>query len=102
MENKPTLHCYQCGRILDLPGQPGRGERCIGCGSDLRVCRNCVSWDPCLAYQCRDRRAEEVTDKTNGNFCEYFEFAKRVYTPTESGSSKETQAKANLKKLLGL
>ncbi len=97
-----TFHCYNCGRPLDLPGLPGRGEKCLGCGEDLRICRNCVSWAPELAYQCSDRRAEEVPDKTKGNFCEYFDFAKRIYTPIIKDSTRSEKAHANIKRLLDL
>lgn len=99
---KATLHCYNCGRPLDLKGLPGRGEHCMGCGADLRVCRNCVNWAPELTYQCSERRAEEVADKTKGNFCEYFDFAKRVYVPIVHDTHLEDKARENIKKLLDL
>ena len=102
LSKKPTLHCYNCGRLLDLKGLPGRSERCLGCGADLRVCRNCIAWAPDLAYQCSDRRAEEVADKTKGNFCEYFDFAKRVYVPIVKDNRRENKARDDLKKILDL
>ena len=65
-----------------IPGQPGRGESCHRCGADLRVCLNCASYDPRAAQQCRDRRAEPVLEKAAGDFLpEYFEMARRVFTP---------------------
>ena len=57
---------------------PGRSETCLRCGADLRVCLNCAHYNPRVAQQCRDRRAEPVLEKHAGNFCEYFEFASRV------------------------
>ena len=33
------------------------------CRADLRVCLNCVSYDPRVAQQCRERRAEPVLEK---------------------------------------
>jgi hypothetical protein len=44
-------------------------ECCHGCGSDLKVCLNCVSYDPRVAEQCRDRRADLVGEKHLANFC---------------------------------
>ena len=99
---KGTFHCYNCGKTLALSCLPGRSERCLECGADLRVCRNCVSWAPELAYQCSDRRAEEVADKERGNFCEYFDFARRVYVPIVRDTSREDKARAEIKRLLGL
>jgi hypothetical protein len=62
---------------------------------------NCVSYDPRVAEQCRDRRADPVADKHGGNFCEYFELARRVYRPSPDVDSREASARDQLKKLLG-
>ncbi len=69
-----TRHCHNCGEPWTLTGQPGRGETCMKCRADLRVCLNCAHYDPRVAQQCRERRAEPVLEKHVGNFCEYFEF----------------------------
>jgi hypothetical protein len=58
-----TRHCWKCGMEYKLPGTPGRSESCHGCNSDLKVCLNCVSYDPRVAEQCRDRRADPVAEK---------------------------------------
>jgi hypothetical protein len=62
---------------------------------------NCVSYDPRLAHQCRDRRADPVLEKASGNFCEYFELARRVFAPKETASPREDAAREKLKKLFG-
>ena len=94
-------HCHQCGWEFTLAGQPGRGEYCQQCRADLRVCLNCSSYDPRIAYQCRDRRAEEVFDKATGNFCEYFDFIRRVFVPKTGENPRESSARDKLKKLFG-
>ena len=71
------------------------------CRADLRVCLNCQSYDPRVAEQCRERRAELVFDKAAGNFCEYFEFARRNWVSKEIKLTREEAARAHLKKLLG-
>lgn len=96
-----TRHCWKCGSEYKLPGMPGRSESCHQCGSDLKVCLNCVSYDPRVAQQCRDRRAEPVAEKHMANYCEYFEMARREYAPRAQESSREAQARDNLKRLLG-
>ena len=83
------------------PSKPGRSETFERCGADLKVCLNCVSYDPMVAYQCRDRRAELVEDKRSANYCEYFELARRVFVPREEDVSHQDKAREQLKKLLG-
>ena len=97
-------HCWKCGTEYKLSGSPGRSETCDRCSADLKVCLNCVSYDPRAAYQCRDRRAEPVAEKNLANYCEYFEFARREYVPKPADafdSSRESKARDTLKKLFG-
>lgn len=96
-----TRHCWKCGTEYTLPGAPGRSEACDRCGSDLKVCLNCVSHDPKAAYQCRDRRADPVAEKHLANYCEYFEFVRRAFVHKEEDASREAKAREQLKKLLG-
>lgn len=99
--SNPTKHCHQCGSEWTISGQPGRGESCLQCRSDLRVCLNCVSYDSRVAQQCRDRRAEPVEEKAAGNFCEYFEFIRREFQPKGQDNPRETAAREQFKKLFG-
>jgi hypothetical protein len=94
-------HCHNCGEPWTLAGNPGRGEVCMKCRADLRVCLNCTSYDRSVAQQCRERRAEPVLEKAAGNFCEYFEFARRAWKPKTEINSRETAAREQLKKLFG-
>lgn len=94
-------HCHKCGWEWTLAGNPGRSESCHGCNSDLRVCLNCLHYDPRAAQQCRERRAEPVFEKHVGNFCEWFDFARRVFRGREAASPRESAARDQLKKLFG-
>lgn len=96
-----TRHCWKCGAEYRLPGGPGRSETCPACRSDLKVCLNCISYDPRVAYQCKDRRADEVAEKHVANYCEYFELARREFVPPAEDTPRESKARADLKKLLG-
>ncbi len=71
------------------------------CRADLRVCLNCVFYDPRVAQQCRERRAEPVLDKDAGNFCEYFDFIRRNWAPKGEVNQRADAAREQLKKLLG-
>ena len=96
-----TKHCWKCGTEYKLPGAPGRSETCHHCGSDLKVCLNCVSYDARVAQQCRDPRAEPVAEKHLANYCEYFEMARREFVAPAQGSPREDRARETLKKLFG-
>ena len=96
-----TRHCWKCGTEYTRAASPGRSETCDACGSDWKVCLNCVSYDPKVAYQCRDRRAEPVEEKHVANYCEYFELARREFVPRPGDTARQTQARDALKKLLG-
>ena len=95
-----TRHCHNCGWDYPLTGVPGRTESCHQCGADLKVCLNCVSFDPSAAHQCRDRRADPVAEKHVANFCEYFEFIRREWQ-SKAENKREGAARDQLKKLLG-
>jgi len=96
-----TRHCHNCGWEYTLPGLPGRTESRHRCGADLKVCVNCTRFEPRMAHQCRDRRADPVADKHLANFCEYFDFIRRTWTGKKEASGREESAREGLKKLLG-
>src|SRR5438445_13575595 len=96
-----TRDCYNCGEPWTISGNPGGSDVCMQCRADLRVCLNGVSYDPRVAQQCRERRAEPVLEKAVGNFCEYFEFARRDFTPKSGTNSREAAAREQMKKLFG-
>jgi hypothetical protein len=54
-----------------------------------------------VAHQCRDRRADPVEEKHQGNFCEYFDFARRNFVAKVEKNSREDAAREQLKKLFG-
>ena len=94
-------HCWNCGTEWTFNRLPGRNETCQTCGADLKVCLNCVSHDKTVAYDCRDRRADEIADKDRANFCEYFDMAKKEFRPAEDRLTRKDAAREQLKKLLG-
>lgn len=96
-----TRHCHQCGLEYTLAGQPGRSETCHNCNADLKVCLNCVHYEPRLACQCRERRADPVMEKHMANYCEYFEMVRRAWTPKPSEDKREQSARDNLRRLFG-
>ncbi len=63
--------CHQCQAEIAL--EPiGRRDTCLGCGADLRCCRNCSFYDVRSADACREPNAELVQNKEAANFCDFF------------------------------
>lgn len=96
-----TKHCHQCGWEWPISGLPGRSDSCHECQADMRVCLNCVSYNPKVAHQCQDRRADPVAEKHLANFCEYFDFIKREWSGKKDEDSRAQSARDELKKLFG-
>jgi hypothetical protein len=75
--NRPAmahdLVCWRCGESLAALTLPLRRlEECPACRAELHVCRMCVSWEPRTTKKCREEAAEEVRNKEQANFCDYF------------------------------
>src|SRR6476469_1293240 len=96
----PNRHCHNCGWEYDIAGLPGRGESCHQCGSDLKVCLNCVYYEPRVAQQCSERRADPVKEKHMANFCDYFDFIRRDWKG-KAADQREEAARNKLKQLFG-
>ena len=64
--------CWRCGAAIETRERVGRRDACLGCGGDLRCCRNCRFYDPPSHNQCREPQAERQVDKERGNFCDWF------------------------------
>lgn len=73
MTSTDRSHCFSCGKPLGLPEGPvSRGATCDSCGSDVRVCSNCIHFDPQSYNECREPMSDRVVDKTRSNYCDYF------------------------------
>ena len=96
-----TRHCWKCGTEYTFARSPGRSETCDRCGSDLKVCLNCISYDARVAHQCRDHRADPVAEKNFANYCEYFELHRREFVAKTGDLTRESKARDTLKKLFG-
>ncbi|HMO01432.1 MAG TPA: hypothetical protein PKD37_04735 [Oligoflexia bacterium] len=68
--------CYKCLEEAGLVerGKVSRQALCQKCGAYLRCCLNCENYDECVSNQCREPQAELISDKSSGNFCDYFKF----------------------------
>jgi hypothetical protein len=75
-----VFSCHSCGATvpLELGEKVSRREECPGCGADLHCCRNCRFFDPGRNNECAEPQSERVVDKTQSNFCDYFEVRTKV------------------------
>ena len=67
--------CHHCGQEVKLNAELQRTDGCAHCHSDLKVCRNCMFFDPGKNNQCSEPAAEWCSDKEKANFCEFFRFS---------------------------
>jgi hypothetical protein len=95
-----SLVCWKCGANLSALSLPlSRRDECRQCGADLHVCRLCSDYDERVAKQCREPIAEEVSDKTRANFCDYFAPRPGAYRPADTSAAEA--ARAQLEQLFG-
>jgi hypothetical protein len=95
-----NLVCWKCGADLAALSLPlSRRDECSRCRAELHVCRMCMDYDEHVAKQCREPIAEEVSDKTRANFCDYFAPRAAAYTPAETAAAE--RARDELARLFG-
>lgn len=93
------LQCWKCGADLAaLPLPLSRRADCLACHAELHVCRMCRHYDTSKAKQCRERAAEEVSEKRRANFCDWFQPRAKVQP---KASDTATDARAKLAALFG-
>jgi hypothetical protein len=95
-----SLVCWKCGADLSALSLPfSRRDECKKCGAEVHVCRMCSDYDEHVAKKCREPIAEEVTDKTRANFCDYFAPRPGAYQPADTSAA--TKARSELERLFG-
>ncbi|NLA41410.1 MAG: hypothetical protein GX874_08390 [Smithella sp.] len=73
--------CAHCQKEIPENDRIGRQAQCPLCGQDLRVCLNCVFYEPGVFNDCRENQAERVLDKSRSNFCDYFQYRRGAQAP---------------------
>ena len=95
-----NLVCWKCGTsVAELPLPLSRLAECPKCRAYLHACRMCRFYDPRLTGQCQEERAEEVRNKENANFCDWFKPRPDAHRPPDA--EKFRAAKAGLDSLFG-
>lgn len=97
MESEQEYCCWQCGvELKELMFPISRRDECPSCRAELHVCRFCQHFDSRVADQCREDRAEAVTDKQAANFCDFFSPSTQAFSAQEQkrGSDARSAAEA--------
>ena len=95
-----NLVCWKCGLSLAALSLPlSRRDECPRCRAELHVCRMCADYDTRVAKHCREPTAEEVSDKTRANFCDFFAPRPGAYVAPDTAAI--DKSRAELDKLFG-
>lgn len=93
------VRCWSCGNAVAAVPQPfGRRAECPTCEVFLHCCRQCDFYDPKVSKACREPSADEVVDKEQANFCDYFQPRAGL---TASGDPAAAAARAKLESVFG-
>ena len=71
------VSCWSCGLTWEFSPPLARGELCLGCRRDAKVCLNCKFYDRHANRECLESQADLVKDKEKSNFCDWFEAASK-------------------------
>jgi hypothetical protein len=86
------LNCWRCGADLAAITLPLRRlEECPACKAELHVCRMCQFFDRRIARQCRQDDAEEVRNKEQANFCDWFKPRPAAFDGAEAAVQQEAR-----------
>ncbi|MFT7622225.1 MAG: hypothetical protein ACI9WU_001393 [Myxococcota bacterium] len=89
--------CYSCQEELIFDTKIGRRDMCPNCSAYLHCCLNCEHHDKNVHNECKENQGEFIRDRSEGNFCLYFEFM----TLGEDGESAGDAARNKLNSLFG-
>jgi len=91
------MNCWHCGQALQANSY-GRGDICISCKRDTRVCKNCTNYEKSLSNECKEPQADRVVEKERSNFCDYFKPGSPKADQNKSRDSLKAAADALFKK----
>jgi hypothetical protein len=69
---RQVVRCSQCGAVITE--EVGLASQCGKCGTDLRACSQCASFDPGSRFECmQPTLTARVAPKNRRNTCTFFE-----------------------------
>lgn len=95
-----SIDCFRCGASLAALTLPiSRRDHCPECSAAVHVCRMCTSYARDVIGQCLEEAAEEVLDKDNSNYCEWFKPRPNAFDAADR--NQQERAAAELDALFG-
>lgn len=95
-----NLVCWSCSESLAALPQPlSRHDHCPACFEVLHCCQLCRHFDLNAVDGCKEDRSEPPNNKSEANFCDYFE--PQALQPREQKSSSAEAAARKLASLFG-
>ena len=67
---RSVVRCAQCGAVVTE--EVGTDSRCARCGTDLRTCSQCTSFDPGTRFECMEAVPARVSPKNTRNSCSLY------------------------------
>ncbi len=92
-----NLSCHKCRLQWQIEPPIARREECPKCKSDAKCCLNCRWYDAGVHHECREEQAEWVKEKTQGNFCGWFE----PFSGPSAAAEEQAKAQSKLAALFG-
>jgi hypothetical protein len=71
-EATAVVRCFNCGHQTSPVQEINMQSVCEKCGEDVRICRNCLHFDPGVRWECRKEIQTPVRSKTARNECPLF------------------------------
>ena len=89
-----VMRCSRCGNVFT--GTIAADSRCKRCGTDLRTCAQCESFDTGKLFECAQTIPARISPKDARNTCALF--SARVTVERETHSQPQAQAPNSAKK----
>lgn len=86
---RQVLRCAQCGTLVSQA--VAFDSKCLRCGTDLRSCAQCISFDPGSRFECMQALSARVSPKNVRNTCTLF--ASRTAVERETTTPKTDTAR---------
>jgi hypothetical protein len=84
---REVVRCSQCGTVV--AGEIAADSRCTRCGTDLRSCAQCASFDPGSRFECMQAIPARVSPKNTRNTCTFY--AARTTVERETTAPRSTE-----------
>lgn len=83
--------CSLCSRQIEIDKYFSRKSVCPKCGGDMHICMNCKFYSERAHNKCIEPKAEFQRSREKANFCDYFVFAERQQTSSDTAKTDTMQ-----------